>query len=204
MASRRFSLTAVSVAFVLLAAACSKGSNTSAQGSPPSSSSSATPVTESPSPTETSPPSPTPTESPSPSASPSASPVLEDGRHFVFIKSMDVSTDPATMVFDLGYFLTGDAANEAAAAHGDETPVPNDYYIVNDNPLLRTLPIAPDVDVQVIDWMNCCELVNGTFTSFADAVAKNHPKGSYHGRLSPYWITVEGGVIVKIEEQYLP
>jgi hypothetical protein len=56
------------------------------------------------------------------------------------------------MTFDLAYFLTGDAANQAAAEHGDETPVPNDYYIVNDNPLLRTTPISPSVEIDAIDW----------------------------------------------------
>ncbi len=122
----------------------------------------------------------------------------------MFIKSIDVSTHPATMTFDLAYFLTGDAANQAAAARGDETPVPNDYYIVNDNPLLRTLPISAQVEVRIIDWLNCCDLVEGTFSGLASAVAKNHPKGSYLGRLSQYWITVTNGVIVKIEEQYLP
>ena len=52
------------------------------------------------------------------------------------------------MTFDLAYFLTGDAANQAAAEHGDETPVPNDYYIVNDNPSLRTHARLPTVSIR--------------------------------------------------------
>ncbi len=196
MRSLRLPVITSLLAFILLAAACSKDSTTTERTSPAPPAS--TPVTVSP----TLSPSSSPSETLSPS--PSSSSVLEDGRNFVFIKSIDVSTDPATMTFDLAYFLTGDAANQAAAARGDETPVPNDYYIVNDNSLLRTLPISPQVEVRIIDWLNCCELVDGTFSGLAAAVAKNHPKGSYLGRLSQYWITVTNGVIVKIEEQYLP
>ena len=109
-------------------------------------------------------------------------------------------------MFDLAYFLTGDEANQAAAEHGDEVPVPNDYYIVNDNPRLRTLDVAPNVEVRVIDWTNCCELVQGEVQPFMDAFATNHHAWDalYKGSEAPYWLTVEGGVVVKIEVQYLP
>ena len=33
--------------------------------------------------------------------------------------------------------LTGKAADAASAAHGGESPVPNDLYIQNDNPRIR-------------------------------------------------------------------
>jgi hypothetical protein len=143
-----------------------------------------------------------PTETQSPSEAPS--PELEDGRHFGSIESVDVENQ--TLVFDLAYFLTGDEANQAAAEHGDEVPVPNDYYIVNDNPRLRTLDVAPNVEVRVIDWTNCCELVQGEVQPFMDAFATNHHAWDalYKGSEAPYWLTVEGGVVVKIEVQYLP
>jgi hypothetical protein len=67
---------------------------------------------------------------------------LDDGRYFGFIKSVDLATQPGTVVFDLADFLGGEEANEAAAERGDETPVPNDYYIVNDDPELRTLSVS--------------------------------------------------------------
>jgi hypothetical protein len=153
-----------------------------------------------PQPTETG--SPEPTESAGPSETPA--PELEDGRHFGFIRSIDVAAQ--TMRFDLAYFLTGDEANQAAAEHGDEVPVPNDYYIVNDNPRLRTLAIAPDAEVWVIDWTACCDLVPGEIQPFVDAFAtRHHPWDAlYQGSQAPYWLTVEDGVVVKIEVQYLP
>jgi hypothetical protein len=127
---------------------------------------------------------------------------LEDGRHFVFVKRLHGTPPNAEMTFDLAYFLTGDAANQAAAANGDETPVPNDYYIVNDNPLLRTMPIAPSVEIDAIDWTHCCD---PTSVSYADwAASIEHPTEALHGTESGWWITIVDERIVKIEEQYTP
>jgi hypothetical protein len=192
----------VTIAFILaaalLAAACSEGDGGAAEGSP--SSSAPPPTTVSPTPSV----SPTPT--PEPSESPSESPVLEDGRHFGFIRSVDLSSQTPTLVFDLAYFLTGDEANEAAAEHGDETPVPNDYYIVNDNPRLRTLPLDPNVRIELVDWANCCDTVFlGDLQPFAASFEEtSYPSGPYKGKFSPYWLIVEHGVVVEIEEQFLP
>lgn len=161
-------------------------------------------------PASTVPASPQPSEEPSgeptagPTGEPSTSPVLEDGRYFGYIRSVDV--DAGTLRFDLAYLLTGDAANEAAAEHGDPTPVPNDYYIVNDNPRLRTLPISPDLEVWVIDWTRCCDLVRGEAQPFLEAFSTRHHAWDalYQGRQAPYWITLEGGAVAKVEVQYFP
>jgi hypothetical protein len=184
------------IAAALFAAACSKNGGAAAAGSPSSSA---------PAPT-TSSPTPTPTESPSESPTQSPSAELPDGRHFGFIHSIDLSSHVPTLVFDLAYFLTGDAANKAASKHGEATPVPNDYYIVNDNPRLRTLALDPDVQIELVDWANCCDAVFiGDLQSFADSFQGTpNPSGEYRGGASPYWITVEHGVVVKIREQFLP
>jgi len=141
-----------------------------------------------------------PTHAPKPSTS--ASPALEDGRHFVFVKALHGTPPDASMTFDLAYFLTGDAANQAAAAHGDETPVPNDYYIVNDNPLLRTMPIAATVEIDAIDWTHCCEPASVSYADWAASIA--HPTEALHGSESGWWITIADGRIEKIQEQYTP
>lgn len=190
-------LVGLTLLVALAASACAQDAEPAASPSPASPSPSAPP---SPSPSVE----PSETESPEPSESPSPTPELEDGRHFGYIRSIDTASQ--TMVFDLAYFLTGDEANEAAEEHGDEVPVPNDYYIVNDNPKLRTLAVAPDVRIWVIDWGNCCDPVEGEVQPFVDAFeTKQHAwDAMYQGAESQYWLTVDGGVVVEIEEQFLP
>jgi hypothetical protein len=132
---------------------------------------------------------------------------LEDGRHFGWIKAIDPS---GSMTFDLAYFYTGDEANQVAADRADETPVPNDYYIVNDNPKVRTLAIAPAAEIRVFDWNRCCDRhLTVDLATFADVIS--NPDGNvevdghvYNGQTSPYWITVDHGAVTEIEEQYLP
>ncbi len=131
---------------------------------------------------------------------------LEDGEHFGFVEEVDPAG--GTLVLDLAYFLTGEAANEAAAEHGDEVPVPNDYYIVNDNPRLRTLVLADDLELALLDWNRCCdEVFEGDLEVFARAIQEGTVESDgfmYQGSLSPYWLTVRNGEVVHIEEQYLP
>jgi hypothetical protein len=132
---------------------------------------------------------------------------IEDGRHFGFIESVDL--EALALEFDLAYFLTGEEANAAAEEHGDEVPVPNDYYIVNDNPKLRTLGVAPNLEIVLYDWDRCCdETIEGSLEGLAEAINGGEPVTVdghlYQGPLSPYWLTVEGGAVTRIEEQYLP
>ena len=136
------------------------------------------------------------------SGSPSSAPALDDGRYFVFVEKLHGVPPDATMTFDLAYFLTSDAANQAAADHGVETPVPNDYYIVNDNPRLRTMTMSPTVEILVVDWTNCCNTTSVPYPDWAAAVKS--PTDALHGTASGYWMTVQDGLIVKLEEQYTP
>jgi len=110
------------------------------------------------------------------------------------------------MVFDLASFLTGDEANQAAEEHGDETPVPNDYYIVNDNPRLRTLVVSRNIRILLLDWKHCCDqFFPADPGRFQDSFALDeYPPGNYKGSFSTYWLTVKDGVVTAIEEQYLP
>ena len=153
-------------------------------------------------PTAPSSPSPGTSESSSPETSPAPEPVIEDGRHFVFVEKVKTGSHD-TVTFDLAYFLTGDEANQAAQDNGDEVPVPNDVYIVNDNPKLRTVAVADTAKILAIEWSRCCDaFAQLTFDEFAGYVA--HPTEDFHGKLSPYWVRVHAGKIVKIQEQYLP
>jgi hypothetical protein len=130
---------------------------------------------------------------------------LEDGRHFGYIESIDLETLPGSVVFDLAYFLTGEEANQAAAEDGYETPVPNDYYISNDNPRLRTLVVSPDVAIRLVDWGHSTGPFSADPRRFQESFALDeYPLGPYKGKFVPYWLTIKDAVVATIEEQYLP
>jgi hypothetical protein len=154
---------------------------------------------------------PTPTSPPA-STTPSATPVgeeqiggaaaiLADGRHPVFITSIDPGK--RTVRFDLLIFLTGERAKEEwAKAHpGEEGPM-NDYMIVNNNPKLRTLPVTAEVRVQIIDpeHYDPTTLLEVDLAKLRAEVVKRGG-GAQAG---PFWITVRAEKITRIEEQFIP
>jgi hypothetical protein len=122
-------------------------------------------------------------------------PALEDGRYFGLIRSVDLAGSSGTMVFDVADLLSGEAADEYAAARGWEVPVANDSLIANDDETVRTLPLAADVEILLMDWDRCCEPLPADREQLA-AAGVSHAWG--------YWVTIGDGLVVKIEEQYHP
>ncbi len=111
-----------------------------------------------------------------------------------------------TLTADYVQLLTGAAAAKAATEHGDESPPPNDYYIVNDAKTLRTLELSKDASVLVLDWgaRTGTETTKITVPQFVNvmpgAASPQDPwKSAY------FWITVDGGSrVTAVEEQYFP
>ena len=134
--------------------------------------------------------------------------VLADGRHFGYIRDVAVDGARVELSFDLAEFLTGTDAERAAREDGrigpDET-VDNDYYVRNRNDRVRTLPVAPDAEIVVVRWDDCCETVAAELEPFVAAFAPGaEPSGRYRGPGSQYWLTVSSGIVTRIEEQYVP
>jgi len=131
---------------------------------------------------------------------------LADGRHPVYLNGTDVPG--RTLTFDVIQFLTGQAANDAYHADFPEDPedVPNDYYIVNENPRLRTAPVAESVTVMVLggggEWSPDLSPID--FVALPAHLSASPPGEGTALSSSPYWLTVASGVITDIEEQYLP
>ena len=133
---------------------------------------------------------------------------LEDGRHFGYVRAVDVET--RTITFDLAIWLSGEEANRAyEEATGDPSGAPNDHFTVNDNPRLRTLALTPDARVRLLDWNDCC----GTFFDadldvWAEVIAREDfvEDGGhrYSSNAAQVWITVKDGVVTLVEEQYTP
>ncbi len=142
-----------------------------------------------------------------PTPSPSTSPILADGRSPVYLTTVD--TAHRSITFDLIEFLTGDAAKQAwkkANPGSDQDGPDDDYYIVNDNPKLRTLPIASTVTVSVLqNDGGSPDPMSITLAAFPAYLAHAKPDTSDHQlSYNPFWLTVQNGQIVKIEEQFVP
>ena len=125
--------------------------------------------------------------------------VLADGRHPVYLKTVD--PDRPTITFDLIQFFTGEAAAKAAAEDGEESPPPNDYYIRNVNSRLRTLPVRSDAPITV-NVLAAQSTGNSTkdVSVTLDKLANYFPNSG----TAPFWITVEQGQATKIAQQFLP
>jgi hypothetical protein len=166
--------------------------------------------TPSPSPTESPTPTPSTTVSAEPTPSPSTSEPggdeLPDDTYLVQLADLEGGEDgPAIVAYDLAYFLTGQEADDAAAERGLETPVPNGYFIVNDNPKLRKAPLADDFSVKYIpEGSGQTTPVKAHQAQFLGWLS-----GSVQTDLPPkdtswWWITMHDDEIVLIKQQYLP
>jgi hypothetical protein len=173
--------------------------NLSPQGEPTATASPTPTITETPSaaaePTGTV----EPTATDSPSASPSAEAGgLVDGKHPANIATVDVYGRKLTI--DVVQFFTGSAAAEAAREDGaSEVPPPNDYWIRNANKLLRTLPVAADATITVNTLAG-----ETSGNSAKDETVSLEQLAGYNLAGHLFWLTVDGGTITRIAEQFLP
>jgi hypothetical protein len=119
--------------------------------------------------------------------------VLADGRHPVYLKTID----PAgrTVTFDLIQFYQGDQATIEAAKDHQESPPPNDYYTRNVNSKLRTLPVRADATITANQIAGSNQDVPVTLAKLATLTRERSPV---------FWITVRHDQVMKISEQWVP
>lgn len=148
---------------------------------------------------------PTPTSS---SAAPDDAPDAEDGsmgtsqdvsRQYTYITAADASDGVISLTLDYAQFLTGAAAAKAAADAGDESPPPNDYYMTNTNPRLRTFEVATDAEF-IVAGDTPEDTRRMSAQEFFDAFVAD----AQGVRDTGYWVTVSDGEISRAEEQWLP
>jgi hypothetical protein len=143
------------------------------------------------------------TASASASTSPSGA-VVTDGKYFVQTRSVEGGEDgPLVLSYDLAYFYTGDQATQIAQQRGDPPPE-SGYYIVNDNPRLRSVPVADDAEVRYIPETRCCDPVPGNLDAWALSVNGTAQTDYPNPDITWWWIAVSSGEITSIEQQYLP
>ncbi|HEX2054800.1 MAG TPA: hypothetical protein VHJ78_13885 [Actinomycetota bacterium] len=125
---------------------------------------------------------------------------LADGRHPAYIMGVDVRQ--RRVEIDVIQFLTGPAAAEAYRRDNPDDPEgpPNDYYIVNSNPRVRAGTLAEGAAIRLVKLQEDrnADLDPATVEELRTYV------GSTPGSNAPFWVTVSGGRIAGIEEQYVP
>lgn len=117
--------------------------------------------------------------------------------------------DPAapSLSFDVVQWLVGEDATDAWQEEYPDDPngPPNGYFIENENPTVRTAPVADDVVVRLVrlDEDADADLDPGTFAELPDYLAGQPDQ---NGAIShtPYWLAFEAGEITGICEQFTP
>lgn len=118
---------------------------------------------------------------------------------FCFIKDLTEAGGTYSLVLDYAQMLTGDAAAAAAKARGEESPPPNDYFIVNENPKLRTFEAKPGAKVTLY-YNGMADKRVLTIAQFAAVFTANKD-----GKADvPYLAVVSEDEVLSLEEQYLP
>ncbi len=128
---------------------------------------------------------------------------------FGYIRSVSTAGPAATLAFDEAEFLTGKKAQEAAEEDGTVQPgepVPNDYYIRNPDKATKTYPIANDVSITAKRCPLCRKGEPGELGPFLASFMEGRQTyaAPYRGRYALYWLTIENGRVVAIDEQYVP
>jgi hypothetical protein len=136
-----------------------------------------------------------PTRAPAQPTSVSKPAVLADGRYDAYIQQVNSRGD--YLVVDLVQVFEGQAAVEAAVADGQsrDTAQVLYTYVRNQNPRLRTLPLADDLRLD-LRGVDCEAPVSHQLAKLAaDARAMSGPNHTYYFKL-----TVAGGAVHRVQE----
>jgi hypothetical protein len=108
------------------------------------------------------------------------------------------ATTTGQLEFDLACWFTGNAAADAAAEDGEESPPPNDYYVRNANDMIRTLDVAGEAMVR---WLpSAGDPSTEELVAYSDWLTGRAGRDYQPG----VWLIIEGGAITDIQEQYVP
>ncbi|NNC91417.1 MAG: hypothetical protein HKN80_02870 [Acidimicrobiia bacterium] len=144
--------------------------------------------------------------------------------HFGTVTDVSAGGSGFELTIDYARFLGGLEADLAAQAAGDIQPgegAPNDYFILNENPRLRTFPLAADIYPLLIGYRETLEPISVSPSDWIELLAEaerceeadwpedcaglsNEGWSWYGSGQLPYWIQLDDGIVVRVEEQYLP
>lgn len=107
--------------------------------------------------------------------------------------------DSAGVLFDLMCFFLGEEADKAALEDGEVmVPVPNGYYVRNEDPTPRTFDVAGDAQVLHYPTGDPATTQLLDYPEWARRVTNGQVS------LLGVWLTVDAGAVVAIEEQWTP
>lgn len=117
---------------------------------------------------------------------------LPDGRWFGKV----TDADDDSLDLNLMCWYSGEEAVKASVEDGNGETVPNDYYIRDEQATEREVDYAPDAPASHVPSgkgpQDVEEITMKEWAALADEVDLN------------VWLTVEGGTVVKLEEQWVP
>ena len=122
------------------------------------------------------------------------------GTHAAYVKALDIGARRLT--FDVVRWLVG---QDAADAYHRETPddpegPPNDYFITNDSPRLRSATVTTDVAVRLLTPAGGATLVRSSWDELGESASRD---GDFLTR-SQFWLTMRDAQVVAICQQYVP
>jgi hypothetical protein len=151
---------------------------------------------------------PEPTYSASAHFVPDAQALADRAKHRNYGYLAVLSEKPSVQLsWDKALWLGGNEANKAAFEHGDETPVPNDHYIVNDSKQLRTVTLASKVRVVASINMNSYRGGDQDPVAARDSSVPEllrFLRGPYAKSTGFDLAFDKAGLVVRVEEQYQP
>jgi hypothetical protein len=136
---------------------------------------------------------------------PTPAPILEDGRHPVFLTEVDAAG--STVQFDLVQYLTGDALRDYEQEEREYDPdfETYDYYVLNESTRLRRLPVMPGLAVSVLRTPDSAFDEHPiAFTDLPGYVDDLPGASTGHLGGSVFWLTVRDDTVVAMEEQFSP
>ena len=129
----------------------------------------------------------------------------ESGTYATLLTDLDL--DAGTISFDVVQWYVGDDATAAwqDEYHDDPQGPPNDYFVRNDNPTVRTAPVAADATVFLVRMLEDqdADLDPGTLDELPDYLA-SQPGADGYASHNHYWLSFSGGSVDRVCEQFTP
>ena len=133
--------------------------------------------------------------------------VFDDGAGTYATLLTDLDLDAGTIGFDVVQWYVGQEATDMWQAEYPDDPhgPPNDYFVRNDNPAVRTAPIASDVTVFLVRMLEDqdADLDPGALDELPEYLASQPGDDGYISH-NHYWLSFSGGSVDRICEQFTP